>query len=212
MILFVSMLTFTRDVDAQTDSYATTLENCVRQSRIQTINSGCMNGVAAPDFVARTIENKLVHLASIKGNVVVMNFWFIACMPCRMEVPALNDLVTYFKNEKVIFISVAIDQAAALDPFLKSHQFNFQTIPDPDNKISARIFHIRIYPTTIIIDTKGKIRFFSTGGKFDPDEVYDDVMGKLIPPINAGLGKKDTVAYFKKKHVDLKSGFPIKNF
>ncbi len=50
---------------------------------------------------------------------MVLNFWFIGCAPCRVEMPGLNQLVSEFKGKDVVFIAFATDAAEDLQTFLK---------------------------------------------------------------------------------------------
>src|SRR5215207_201627 len=61
-------------------------------------------------FNTTDINGKNVNLKNLKGKVIVLNFWFINCAPCRSEIPLLNALVDSFKtNDKVVFVAVALD-------------------------------------------------------------------------------------------------------
>jgi peroxiredoxin len=53
----------------------------------------CLLGVTAPNFEATTLDNKRIELSKLKGQVVVINFWFTRCQPCIEEMPGFNKLV-----------------------------------------------------------------------------------------------------------------------
>lgn len=187
---YVFLLIFVKNVDAQEKDYQKTLTNCLKQDKINLGNTNCMDGVTAPDFTSLTMNGRKVQLTKLKDTVVVLNFWFIACVPCRMEVPALNEIAEKFKNEKVSFISIAFDSVDDLKKHFANSKFLFQTIADPTYLICKNIYKITAYPTTIIINKKGKIILYSQGGKNTKEEAYNDVMQRLIPIINANLGRK----------------------
>lgn len=60
----------------------------------------CLLGVAAPNFQASTLDNKKIELSKLKGQVVVLNFWFTRCQPCIEEMPGFNKLVDFYANKK----------------------------------------------------------------------------------------------------------------
>jgi thiol-disulfide isomerase/thioredoxin len=57
---------------------------------------------------------------------MVLNFWFIACGPCRMEVTPLNEVVKQFKGKGVVFLSVASDKETDLVKHLQTMPFSFR--------------------------------------------------------------------------------------
>ena len=118
---------------------------------------------ALPPFGLRDLSDEISYLAKYSGKVVVMNFWFINCGPCVVEIPILNELVAdYKKNKDVVFLALsAQDTAAAIQDFLKETPFNYEHIPEAG--AYAKELDIYAYPTHLIIDQEGKIQFMSSG-------------------------------------------------
>lgn len=105
--------------------------------------------------------NKL-NLKEVEGKILVLNFWFINCPPCRMEIPDLNELVAEFKsNKNVIFIGIALDDKPALMNFLKTSPFDYAIIDN--GRFLAQSYNVKSFPTHAIIDTKGKVYFHTAG-------------------------------------------------
>lgn len=206
VLLFIGSTFLIKTVDAQNNAYKSVLANCLDQHRILLDKTDCMNGVIAPDFIGSTIDGTTIQLSKLKGQVVVLNFWFIACAPCRAEVTGLNEVVENFKNEKVNFVSIATDTEQELKKYLTKNKFSFETIADPAFLICQKKYDIRGYPTTIIIDKNGKIRFYSVGGKVpqqdknnnaffplanksDSNSIDKEIKDRLVPVIEACLSK-----------------------
>ncbi|MFA6249822.1 MAG: TlpA disulfide reductase family protein [Mucilaginibacter sp.] len=162
-----------------------------------------MNGIIVPDFSAKTLDGKIFQLKHAKGKVVVLNFWFVACSPCRAEMPSLNKIVSSFKNDDVVFVSVALDKEADLKQFLRMNRFLFQTIADPTFIITDKTFHIKNFPTTIVIDKKGIIKLFTMGSKDTAEAIDISLDENLVRAIDDCLGKK----YQKKMIFDNPPGF-----
>ncbi len=102
------------------------------------------------------------NLKELIGKVVVLNFWFINCPPCRMEMPELNEMVEEYKmNPDVVFIAVALDSKYDIEDFLKSHPFAYHIIDN--GGYIAQQYGINSYPTHAVVDRQGKVLFHTTG-------------------------------------------------
>lgn len=113
-------------------------------------------------FKTSDINGNKINTKTLTNKIIVLNFWFINCPPCRKEIPELNKLVQqYNKDTSVVFIAIALDDKQSLQDFLKTIPFNY-TIVD-DGRYIADQYSIQAYPTNIIIDPEGKVYFHSSG-------------------------------------------------
>ena len=113
-------------------------------------------------FDAKDIDGNAIDLTKAKGKIIVLNFWFINCGPCRREIPDLNVLVDSFKNhDKVLFVAVALDGKKDLQTFLTKMPFKYAVVDD--GRTIAGTYGVRLYPTHVIVDTEGKIYFHTSG-------------------------------------------------
>jgi len=102
-------------------------------------------------------------LKELKGKVVVLNFWFVGCPPCRKEIPELNKLVEEYKDNKdVVFIALALDDKYAIQEFIKTTPFNYHIV-DGGRYIAEGKYGIHLYPTHVIVDKEGVVRFHTSG-------------------------------------------------
>jgi thiol-disulfide isomerase/thioredoxin len=109
-----------------------------------------------------TMDGKKYVLKDMKGKVVVLNFWFINCPPCRMEIPHLNNMVEAYKErEDVVFLAVALDQSYELKEFLKEMPFQYGIV-DAGSYVASR-YGINLFPTHVVIDKEGKVIFHTSG-------------------------------------------------
>jgi thiol-disulfide isomerase/thioredoxin len=109
------------------------------------------------------ITGKKIAAKDLIGKILVINFWFIACPPCRQEIPELNHLVKKFANEKdVVFVAIALDKAEQIENFLKLFPFNYTQVPDA--RYYAEKFGVTQYPTHVIIDRSAKVSYHAVGG------------------------------------------------
>ncbi len=115
----------------------------------------------------------------MKGKIVVFNFWFINCPPCKREIPELNKLVEKYKDKNdVVFIAVALDEKSDLKDFLKTTPFNY-TIVDAGRWIAAEI-GINTFPTNVVVDQNGIVQFHATGYSLSLPSWIDKTIVSLI--------------------------------
>ena len=109
-------------------------------------------------FTTHDMNGNKIKLKDLRGKVVMINFWFIGCPPCRAEIPELNKLVELYKdNPNVVFLAIALDSQHDLKKFLQTTPFNFAIIDD--GRFLANMYNIRLYPTSVILDKEGKVAF-----------------------------------------------------
>ena len=120
----------------------------------------------APQFEVTSLKGKTFKLEELKGKYVVLNFWFIHCPPCLIEIPQLNKLVTAYGKRNFVFIAFTPDNKYALGDFLKRKPFTYNIIPKSDAVIeeySDRVSGNMRFPTHIIISPEGEIVFKAEG-------------------------------------------------
>jgi peroxiredoxin len=118
-------------------------------------------GTQAVNFNLVDLKGKKYNLSDLKGKVVVLNFWFIECKPCVMEMPELNELVAEFKGNEVIFLAIAVNKKDQLKKFLKKTEFKYKVLPNGQSVSDS--YGVKGFPTNLIIDQNGIIQYVSTG-------------------------------------------------
>lgn len=90
------------------------------------------------------------------GSVVVVNFWYAACPPCRAEAPDLEALYEKFSPDGVVFIGVNVrDSAATATAFANKFGITYSSIVDANESSVQLAFAGQIAPT-IILDKEGR--------------------------------------------------------
>ncbi len=121
-----------------------------------------VTGEEVKTFSTTDIKGTKYKLKELKGKVVVLNFWFINCPPCRAEILELNKLVQEYKDSSnIVFLAIALDDKKDLKEFFKSNPFDY-TIIDSGRDI-ANQYNVTAYPTHAVIDQNGKAYFHTTG-------------------------------------------------
>ncbi|WPV00144.1 TlpA disulfide reductase family protein [Mucilaginibacter sp. cycad4] len=119
-------------------------------------------GNAFSFFNMRDVNGNVITAADLKGKIVVLNFWFIACPPCRYEMPELNRLVDAYQNSKdVVFIAISLDKAEQVEQFLKVSPFKYHVISDSMPLFSY--YGVDECPVSLVVDREGVIQFNSQG-------------------------------------------------
>jgi peroxiredoxin len=96
------------------------------------------------------------------GKVVVLNFWYASCPPCRLESKDLEALNQKYAPKGVVFLGVNVeDTAPTVQSFVKAHGVTYASILDANDGAVRLAFHGKIspnaVPTTLIIDAKGRV-------------------------------------------------------
>jgi thiol-disulfide isomerase/thioredoxin len=113
-----------------------------------------------------------VDVASLRGHVVVLNFWATWCIPCIEEVPSLVALQHRLPQITVVAISQDED-VAAYRQFLAVNRVDFLTVRDPSARIPTLYGTIKI-PETYVIDRKGVLRRkFVSAQNWNSPEIVD---------------------------------------
>lgn len=142
---------------------ATEEEKIMRGDMPKIGNSSALIGKKAPDFKMKDKDGNQLSLESIKGKVVVLNFWFASCKPCITEIPELNKVYEKYKSdEKVVFASITFEKKDQVNEFLKKYPFSYPIVSDA--KEICDLFNVSSFPTNIIIDRNGNYYEYIVGG------------------------------------------------
>lgn len=115
---------------------------------------------AAPPFdLGLYTSDARLRLEDLKGDVVLLTFWFPGCGPCRSEFPHFQAVINEYKGRPVKFvgINVAPGQDQYVIPFLQNN--NYSMIPLRGNPAITTAYHVRGEPANFLIDQEGKVVF-----------------------------------------------------
>ena len=113
-------------------------------------------------FKTTDINGNKINTKELKGKILVLNFWFINCPPCKMEMPELNKIADSYKSDSsVVFLAIALDKKYDLEQFLQYSTFKYTIIDN--GRYVAQEYNITSYPTNVIVDQDGKVYFHSSG-------------------------------------------------
>jgi peroxiredoxin len=117
----------------------------------------------APDFTLKDLQGNAVSLESLRGKVVVLNFWTKTCGPCLEEMPGLAELTKILRDRPdVVVVTVSVDDSADdVKPTLQTvlrEPPPFKVLIDPGAEVVNGKFGTRLFPETWFVDKRGVIR------------------------------------------------------
>jgi thiol-disulfide isomerase/thioredoxin len=113
-------------------------------------------GERAPDFALRALDGATVKSSSLKGEVVVLNFWATYCGPCRSEIPELNEFAAS-SGAKVVGIALDAGGAPTVRQYESAENLKLNyTVLLGDEEVFRRFDGVGI-PYTIMLDRAQRI-------------------------------------------------------
>ncbi len=117
---------------------------------------------SAPDVFLIDLQSKKIDLKGQKNKITVLVFWDTWSEACQKEIDGLNELKKVFSDRgDVSFWAVSVEDPASIKKFIRDTPFNFQLFHSGFSAKSA--FDVIGFPTHLIIDGNGKIRFMHVG-------------------------------------------------
>jgi len=133
----------------------------------------------APAFSGDDLTGEKLSLESLKGRVVVLDFWATWCGPCVAAIPHIQRISDKFKDEPVTIIGMNRDGMGAdskVKKFLEKKKITLRQFMDVDGKI-ARSYNVSGIPSLFLIDKEGIIRDAHVG--FGGESAADDLAEKI---------------------------------
>ena len=111
----------------------------------------------APEFSARLRSGEEVNLDTLKGKVVLLDFWGAWCAPCRVSLPRLKDLAASLDPAKVVIISIdENDSRERWEQFVQANNMNWFQVYDSDRSL-YRSFNVDGFPRYYVLSKDGII-------------------------------------------------------
>jgi thiol-disulfide isomerase/thioredoxin len=117
-----------------------------------------LGGNAAPDFTLKDLSGRAVTLSSLRGNVVLLNFWATWCPPCREEIPSMMRLNKAMEGKPFRMLAVSEDAGGkdAVAGYFKESGASLPALLDTDQAVGGR-YGLTGVPETFVIGKNGVI-------------------------------------------------------
>lgn len=124
----------------------------------------------APNLKLPTLNGETVTLESLRGKVVLINFWATWCIPCRKEMPSMQRLWLQLDHSKFHILAIDIgEDKTAINKFLSAFDQppTFAIALDKESA-TLKTWPVKALPTTFLIDHQGRMAYQAIGGlEFD---------------------------------------------
>jgi len=141
-------------------------------------------GDKAPDLhLSSVLQSKTAFDAgwrSLRGKIVILEFWATWCGPCRGAIPHLNDLVQKYRNQPVEFLSITDEEEWKVKNFLGVQPISGKIGLDR-SRTTFSSYQISFIPKTVIVDKNGNVAAI-----LSPDQLTADLLDALLAGLAAG--------------------------
>lgn len=186
--------------DKGLDAYIANLEQANIEKMKEELKKKMINN-EAPVFRLVNLEGSEVNLSSLKGKVVVLDFWATWCGPCKASFPAMQKAVNKYKeNGNVVFLFIdtwerGADREKLVKDFIASNKYTFNVLYDtpqkqnPDDFDVVSNYKVDGIPTKFVVDGNGQIRFKSVGWSGNEDMFIKEISMMIDMAGEGGSGE-----------------------
>jgi len=113
----------------------------------------------APDVTFTSITGDKVSMQSLRGKVVMVNFWATSCTTCIKEMPAMVQTYNKYKDKGLDFVAVAMsyDPPNYVLNYAQTRNLPFKVALDTKGDVAKSFDDVKLTPTTYVIDKQGRI-------------------------------------------------------
>ena len=137
-----------------------------------------VEGNVAPDFTLKSIDGQNISLSSLKGKVVVLDFWGSWCGWCIKGMPKMKEYYAKYKGKLEILGIDCNDTEQKWRDAVKKHELPWLHVRNEGNPDVTVLYGISGFPTKIVIDAEGKISKVVVGESEDFYTYLDQLLGK----------------------------------
>ena len=146
-------------------------------SQLDTSLPSLQVGSIAPDFSLQSSSDTIIMLSSLRGKIVMVNFWASWCGPCKEEMPAIQNVYSKYSENLMILGVNDDDSVSTIRDFARQFELTFPLLIDSTGSVAAQ-YGIRAYPSTFFIDRDGIIFRIMVGTM--TQSTIEDILGEQI--------------------------------
>ena len=113
----------------------------------------------APAVTFKTLNGEQITTESLRGKVVLVNFWATSCSTCIAEMPQMVETYNKYREKGLEFVAVAMsyDPPNYVQNYSETRQLPFKVALDADGATAKAFGDVQLTPTTFVIDKEGNI-------------------------------------------------------
>lgn len=159
--------------------YYSMLSNQIAEAEKKIAAAGKLKpGSPAPEIELENPEGKVIPLSSLRGKVVLIDFWASWCKPCRVENPKVVRMYNEYKPQgfEIYGVSLDRDKGKWVDA-IKQDGLTWPQVSDLQfwNSAAAQLYNVSSIPHTVLVDREGKIIASGLRGKALEDKVKESL-------------------------------------
>ncbi|NIA19479.1 MAG: redoxin domain-containing protein [Xanthomonadaceae bacterium] len=134
------------------------------------------NGKLAPDFSLTSLDGKELTRDSLKGKVVILDFWATWCPPCRAAIPHLVEMYKKYHDQGLVVVGISLDRGGKeeVSDFAERNHIDYDLVMGVNNAILKDFGEVSSIPTIIILNQQAEIIFKAVGYNAEIAQTIDD--------------------------------------
>ena len=137
-----------------------------------------LTGTAAPEWDLPDSDGNVVSLESLRGNVVVIDFWATWCGPCKVVMPDIQSLHEKYADQPVMIYGVNVWESGDPDAFMLENAYTYGLLMEGNDV--AEEYRVSGIPTLYVIDQEGNIAFTQVGSSSELGLTLTEVIDNLL--------------------------------
>lgn len=127
-------------------------------------------GAPAPPFTLPNLAGEPIALSDFSGQTVVVDFWATWCVPCKHQIPVLNQFQRNVAGRDVVVLGVAVDVGGrdVVARFAEEHGIEYPVLLGTESL--ARDYGVPGFPALVVVDASGRLDSMHLG-VIDPEEL-----------------------------------------
>lgn len=107
-----------------------------------------------------TLDGVPVNDSTLRGHVVLVNFWATWCLPCRAEMPVLQAMATRHRGEGLLVLGLSVDRTSpeTVSQWLRERHITYPVVM-VGRDVELAFGGVQGYPTSVLLDRTGLVRY-----------------------------------------------------